>query len=275
LPAGGRINIQTRNVELAEKSQDRNVQLAPGAYVMVEIADNGAGIPEEVLPRVFEPFFTTKRGNHRGLGLAWVYGVVTNHGGGVAISSRISAGTSVRIYLPAEKRIVADNGLAGEDLKGQETVLIVDDEDQVLTLGQIILSAYGYRVLTANSGQKALDVLGAKESIDLVITDLVMPVMSGRELIQHIRNLTPDVRILCTSGYVWSGGQAVHGPRPPAEGEAGAGELVLSGDPKGTKGRAARISTVAGIILQTSSFPLFSYVPSPDSAQATGLIVHS
>ena len=207
LPAGGRINIQTRNVELAEKSQDRNVQLAPGAYVMVEIADNGAGIPEEVLPRVFEPFFTTKRGNHRGLGLAWVYGVVTNHGGGVAISSRISAGTSVRIYLPAEKRIVADNGLAGEDLKGQETVLIVDDEDQVLTLGQIILSAYGYRVLTANSGQKALDVLGAKESIDLVITDLVMPVMSGRELIQHIRNLTPDVRILCTSGYVWSGGQ--------------------------------------------------------------------
>lgn len=207
LPNGGRINIQTRNVELAEKSQDRNVQLAPGAYVLVEIADNGAGIPDEILPRVFEPFFTTKRGNHRGLGLAWVYGVVTNHGGGVAISSRTSAGTSVRIYLPAEERIVSDNGLAGEDLKGKETVLIVDDEDQVLTLGQAILSAYGYRVLTASSGQKALDVMGAGEPIDLVITDLVMPVMSGRELIQHIRHLTSDVRILCTSGYVWAGGQ--------------------------------------------------------------------
>ena len=107
----GRITVQTRNIELAEPTQDRNVQLAAGAYVCVEISDNGCGIEPEVLPRVFEPFFTTKRGgSHRGLGLAWVYGIVTNHGGGVAISSQPGAGTSVRVYLPAEKRLVRDDG---------------------------------------------------------------------------------------------------------------------------------------------------------------------
>ncbi len=206
IPDGGRLSVQTRNVELAEGSQDRNVQLAAGAYVMVEITDNGCGIAPEVLPRVFEPFFTTKRGNHRGLGLAWVYGVVTNHGGGVAVSSELSAGTSVRVYLPADKRIVRDNGLSGQDLRGSQTVLVVDDEDLVLTLSQTILSAYGYRVLSANSGQKALDLLAGKDAIDLVITDLVMPVMSGRELVEHIRRRAPDTRILCTSGYVWTGG---------------------------------------------------------------------
>ena len=101
----GRVTVQTRNIELAEPTQDRNVQLAAGAYVCVEISDNGCGIEPDVLPRVFEPFFTTKRGaNHRGLGLAWVYGIVTNHGGGVAISSQPGAGTSVRVYLPAEKQ---------------------------------------------------------------------------------------------------------------------------------------------------------------------------
>src|SRR5208337_1466375 len=123
---------------------------------------SGCGIEAEVLPRIFEPFFTTKRGGqHRGLGLAWVYGIVTNHGGGVAVSSQPGVGTSVRVYLPAEKRIVRGSGLAAnDDLNGTQTILIVDDEDLLLTMGQTILSAYGYRVLTANSGQVALDTLG-------------------------------------------------------------------------------------------------------------------
>jgi two-component system cell cycle sensor histidine kinase/response regulator CckA len=205
----GRITIQTRNIELAEPTQDRNVQLAAGSYVCVEISDNGCGIEVEVLPRVFEPFFTTKRGpNHRGLGLAWVYGIVTNHGGGVAISSQPGVGTSVRVYLPAEKRLVHDDGLASDDLTGNQTILMVDDEDLLLTMGQTILSAYGYRVLTATGGQKALDILAQKESqVDLVITDLVMPAMSGRELVEHIRKASPETRIICTSGYVWPAGQ--------------------------------------------------------------------
>jgi signal transduction histidine kinase len=205
----GRITIQTRNIELAQGTQDRNAKLAAGAYVCVEISDNGSGIEPEVLPHVFEPFFTTKRGaNHRGLGLAWVYGIVTNHGGGVAISSQPGVGTSVRVYLPAEKRIVRDHGLASDDLSGNQTILIVDDEDLLLTMGQTILSSYGYRVLTANGGQKALDVLAQKDlTVDLVITDLVMPAMSGRELVEHIRKVSPDTRIICTSGYVWPAGQ--------------------------------------------------------------------
>jgi nitrogen-specific signal transduction histidine kinase len=202
----GHVTIQTRNVELAERAQDQNVQLAPGAYVSVEITDDGEGIAPEVLPRIFEPFFTTKGQGHRGLGLAWVYGVVTNHGGGVAVSSRLGAGTSVRIYLPAEKQLLSDNGLSGEDLRGTQTVLFVDDEDLLLNMGQKILSAYGYRVVTASSGPKALDVLATQSPIDLVITDLVMPTMSGRELVEHIHEMRPETPILCTSGYVWPGG---------------------------------------------------------------------
>lgn len=202
----GRVTVQTRNIELGLPTQDREVKLAAGTYVCVEIADNGAGIPAEVMPRIFEPFFTTKRSPHRGLGLAWVYGIVTNHGGGVAVSSTPGAGTSVRLYLPAEQGFVRDLFDAGTDLSGTQTILVVDDEDLLLRMGDTILSAYGYRVLTANTGQKALALLTAEKTpVDLVITDLVMPLMSGRELVEQIRKLSPDTRILCTSGYVWPG----------------------------------------------------------------------
>jgi two-component system cell cycle sensor histidine kinase/response regulator CckA len=205
----GRVTVVTRNLELAEPTQDRNAQLAAGAYVCVEISDNGCGIEPDVLARVFEPFFTTKRrADHRGLGLAWVYGIVTNHGGGVAISSQPGVGTSVRVYLPAEKRIVRDQDVASDDLSGNQTILMVDDEDLLLTMGKTILSAYGYRVLTANGGQKALEVLSHKDTpVDLVITDLVMPAMSGRELVEQIRQHSPATRIICTSGYVGPAGQ--------------------------------------------------------------------
>jgi two-component system, cell cycle sensor histidine kinase and response regulator CckA len=193
-------------VELAEPTQDRNAKLMPGIYVCAEISDNGRGIEPDVLPRIFEPFFTTKKGTHRGLGLAWVYGIVTNHGGGVAVSSQPDVGTSVRVYLPAEKSLVKDNAHAGGDLTGNQTILMVDDEDLLLTMGDTILSSYGYRVLTANSGQKALEIISKNDQkIDLVITDLVMPVMSGRELVEQIRRLSPGTRILSVSGYVWPG----------------------------------------------------------------------
>lgn len=197
------ITVQSRNVELAEGSQDRDVRLAAGTYICVEITDNGPGIPADVLPRIYEPFFTTKGGKHRGLGLAWVYGIVTNHGGGVAVSSKAGAGTSVRIYLPAEKRVVQYNRVSTADLNGTQTVLMVDDEDLMLTMGQTVLSTFGYHVLTANSGQKALDIISkGDKTIDLVITDLVMPAMSGRELVEHLRKVSPNMRVLCTSGYV-------------------------------------------------------------------------
>jgi len=208
---GGRISVQTRNVELAEPTQDRNVKLAAGAYVCAEVSDNGEGIAPEVLPRVFEPFFTTKQAPHRGLGLAWVYGIVTNHGGGVVVSSQPRAGTSVRVYLPAERDYVRDTGSFVGDLTGSQTVLMVDDEDLLLTMGDTILSGYGYTVYTANSGHKALDIISKSDKpIDLVITDLVMPVMSGRELVERIRQISPGTRILCATGYVGSGQHQDH-----------------------------------------------------------------
>ena len=197
------ITVQTRNVELAEGAQDRDVRLNPGTYVCVEISDNGPGIPADVLPRIFEPFFTTKGGKHRGLGLAWVYGIVTNHGGGVAVSSQPGAGTSARVYLPAEKRVVQDTSISMDNLNGSQTILMVDDEDLMLTMGQTVLTTFGYKVLTANSGQKALDIISKDEKkIDLVITDMVMPTMSGRELVERLRKISPHIRVMCTSGYV-------------------------------------------------------------------------
>src|SRR5205085_4387043 len=161
----------------------------------------------EILPRIFEPFFTTKKtGGHRGLGLAWVYSIVTNHGGSVAVSSEVGKGTCVRIYLPAQKKVVKDRSHKVDDFTGDQTVLMIDDEDLLLTMGETVLTSYGYRVLTANSGQKALDLFyRCAEEIDLVITDLVMPQMSGREVLERLREHTPDVKIICASGFMRTG----------------------------------------------------------------------
>jgi signal transduction histidine kinase len=198
----GHVHIQSRNLDLTGPTQDRNAQLAVGSYVCLEIADDGAGIAAENLNRIFEPFFTTKHG-HRGLGLAWVYGIVTNHGGSVAVSSDSGHGTSVRIYLPAVRKVVREVLAQGSDLTGTQTILMVDDEDLMLTMGQTVLAAFGYQVLTANSGLKAVEILqNQRIKIDLVITDLVMPQMSGRDLIERIRQIRPGARIIYSSGYV-------------------------------------------------------------------------
>jgi len=199
----GQIAVQTRSLELTEPTQDGNVRLNAGTYVCVEIVDNGKGIESDVLPRIFEPFFTTKGSTHRGLGLALVYGIMTNHGGGVAVSSQPGTGTSARVYLPAEKQLVRESADTEENLNGTEAVLVVDDEDILLTMAETILSEYGYRVTTANSAQKALAMLSRDDSlVDLVITDLVMPTMGGREFVERIRQLSPKIRILCASGCV-------------------------------------------------------------------------
>jgi CheY-like chemotaxis protein len=121
----------------------------------------------------------------------------------VAVTSPPGQGTTVRIFLPAQKKIVRDEGTKIEDLRGTQTILIVDDEETLLTLGQTVLSAFGYKVLTASNGTRALELFRQSPSnIDMVVTDLVMPGMSGRELIDHLRRLAPTVPILSTSGYV-------------------------------------------------------------------------
>jgi CheY-like chemotaxis protein len=205
----GKIGVQTRNVVLSEPLQDCNVRLAAGIYVCVEVTDSGPGIAPAILPRVFEPFYTTKGKEHRGLGLALVYGIVTNHGGGVALASQPGEGACARIYLPAERGLVRSGAIAKADLTGTETVLIVDDETIVLTMADTILSEFGYKVLTANTGQKALAMLSRGDvKVDMVLTDLVMPGMSGRELMEAIHKLFPAMKILCSSGFIMPERQA-------------------------------------------------------------------
>ena len=198
-----RITVQTRNSDLQATLHDTNLRLQPGCYVCIEITDNGHGIPPDILPRVFEPFFSTKPG-HKGLGLAWVYGAVTNAGGGVALSSLHNQGTSVRLYIPAHKRVSRETAFLAlqPDAGAGKTILLVDDEDLVLAVGQTVLSASGYKVLTALSGEKALEILAAQhDKVNLVIVDWVMPRFSGQQLMDAIRAQYPSIAVLCTSGY--------------------------------------------------------------------------
>jgi CheY-like chemotaxis protein len=170
----------------------------------VEITDNGAGIDAVNLSRIFEPFFTTKKAPHRGLGLALVYGIVSNHGGGVAITSEPGKGTSARVYFPAEKQTVSQSA-STENFRGTESILVVDDESFILTMAETILAEFGYKVFTVNNGQKALALLERQDlKVDLLVTDLVMPAMGGRELIERARQLQPGLKILCMSGGLLS-----------------------------------------------------------------------
>ena len=204
--APARIAVSTRNTVIDTPTQDGIATVAPGHYLCIDVADNGNGIAPDVLPRIFEPFFTTKP-NHRGLGLAWVYGVVTNHGGSVTVSSRPGAETLVRIYLPAIKKYAREKPVGGEDLSGHQTVLCVDDEPLVLSLAELVLSSQGYRVITATSGEKALEAIGQRTGpIELVISDLVMPGMGGREFIERAQRLLPGARFLRCSGYARASG---------------------------------------------------------------------
>lgn len=198
--AEGTLSVSTQNRDLSRPTEDGRVTLQPGTYVCIEINDTGPGIPADVLPQVVDPFFTTKRG-HRGLGLAWAYGIVTNHGGSLAISSSPGQGTTVRIYLPAPGKTLEEDVLADEDLRGDQTVLIVDDEELLLTMSEMVLTSFGYHVLTAANGRQALEVIEHPDShVDLVVTDLVMPHMDGHQLIQRLHTVAPDLRVICTSG---------------------------------------------------------------------------
>ncbi|MEQ2006474.1 MAG: ATP-binding protein [Limisphaerales bacterium] len=198
--AEGTVSVSTQNRDHSRPTEDGRVTLQPGTYVCIEINDTGPGIPADVLPQVVDPFFSTKRG-HRGLGLAWAYGIITNHGGSLALTSPPGQGTTVRIYLPAHGKTLEEGVLADEDLRGDQTVLIVDDEDLLLTMSEMVLTSFGYRVLTATNGRAALDIIERTDShVDLVVTDLVMPHMDGHQLIQHLQNVAPGLRIICTSG---------------------------------------------------------------------------
>jgi CheY-like chemotaxis protein len=174
-------------------------------WVCLAVSDTGTGIPPDVLPRIFEPFFTTKpRGEGTGLGLAQVYGIVKQHGGHMVVETEVGRGTTFRIYLPAQRAKEVEEAPQEEAAAGGEgeTILVAEDEEKVRGLSRRILESLGYRVLTAANGREALEVYQSAERVDLVLTDMVMPEMGGKELIRELRKANPRLKTVAMTGYV-------------------------------------------------------------------------
>jgi len=205
MPNGGRLTIKTSNVELDRETAKSCPDVPAGRYVVLVVNDTGCGMGAEVRARIFEPFFTTKGiGKGTGLGLAVVHGIVKQSGGHIAVHSEPGAGTSFEIYFPtARGRSVRTSPVRQtRGARGFETVLFVEDEDALRRLGSVSLESYGYSVLTAANGDEALRLAeGNGRKVDLLLTDVVMPGMSGCELAMALRNRRPDLRVLFLSGY--------------------------------------------------------------------------
>jgi len=206
MPQGGRLIIETRNVEIDEAYASAHQEVEPGSYVMVSVSDTGHGMDEETRNRIFEPFFTTKAvGEGTGLGLAMVYGFVKQSGGHVEASSEPGRGTTFKVFLPRVFDAEVTSAPAEEMTpipKGHETVLLVEDEEVVRNLSRRVLQSAGYTVLVARHGSEAILLASQHEGpIHLLATDLVMPRMSGLELASQLSPTRPDMRILLMSGY--------------------------------------------------------------------------
>ena len=209
MPGGGDLYIRTENVTLKDKSI-KPFEIAPGRYVKISVTDTGVGMDDVTREKIFDPFFTTRdAGQGSGLGLASAYGIIKNHGGFMNVYSEKGAGTTFNIYLPASEREVAKEGPVPypQELQyGQGTVILVDDEEIILDVGQGMLENLGYRVLAAGSGQDAVDVYKKqKDEIILVILDMIMPGMGGRETYERLKAINGDVKVLLSSGYSING----------------------------------------------------------------------
>ncbi len=206
MPDGGLLNIETTQVELDEAFVKERSGLTVGHYALLSVSDTGSGMDAETRDKIFEPFFTTKeRGKGTGLGLATVYGIVKQHEGHLWVYSEPGHGTAFKVYLPlADKSAIEQVALRHEvtDLGGTETIMVVEDEAMVRGLATRVLERHGYRVLDASDPQACLDFLdGYEESLDLLLTDVVMPGMNGRELYRKVRKVFPDAKVLYMSGY--------------------------------------------------------------------------
>ncbi|OIP59295.1 MAG: hypothetical protein AUK38_06255 [Nitrospirae bacterium CG2_30_41_42] len=204
MPDGGLIIIKTSLVEIERDRFNMPSYIMPGKYVLLTISDTGSGIPKEIINGIFEPFFTTKeKGKGTGLGLAMVYGVIKNHKGYITVQSEVGKGSTFDVYLPVSGK--AAYKAAPQKLfsvSGHENILLVDDEEEVLNFIRDILETHGYKVLPAKNPLAAIDIfkkLGSE--IHLVISDIVMPLMDGKELIKTLRTIKPDIRIIAVSGF--------------------------------------------------------------------------
>jgi len=203
---GGKLTIETANVDLDQAYARVHIAVKPGPYVMISASDTGVGMPPEIRDRIFEPFFTTKeKGKGTGLGLSTVYGIVKQSGGNIWVYSEPEKGTTFKIYLPRVDEPFEElkEKLVKEELPcGNETILIVEDEEDVLKLTGRILSRQGYHVLEASSGEEALRIFKKrKEPFHLLLTDVVMPQMSGRQLEEQLSRVCQDFKVLYMSGY--------------------------------------------------------------------------
>jgi two-component system, cell cycle sensor histidine kinase and response regulator CckA len=206
MPDGGRLVIETANVELGPDHAGRHVGVKPGRYVMLAVSDTGCGMSGETMARMFEPFFTTKeKGKGTGLGLATVYGIVKQSGGDIWVKSEPGRGTTVKVYLPRveyETGVALPTSVPSRRVAGTETILLVEDDERLCVLSRRVLEARGYTVLEARNGQEALVLCDQHEGpIDLVATDVVMPGMNGGMLVERLAEKRPGVRVLFMSGY--------------------------------------------------------------------------
>lgn len=207
MPEGGRIIIEPSNIDLGpQEIGERQFDAVPGRYIQVVVADTGTGIDPAVLSRIFEPFFTTKpKGKGTGLGLSTVYGVVKQSGGLISVVSELGRGTTFTMFFPRiEGSVTREHGEDRDVAKqrGTENILVVEDEPGVRALVRDTLRSRGYRVLEANDGMEALLLVSQyRDAIDLLLTDIVMPQMGGRELAEHLLGQSPDLKVLFMSGY--------------------------------------------------------------------------
>jgi CheY-like chemotaxis protein len=210
MPEGGRLVIETANVELDEAYCDRHPEATPGPHVMLAVSDSGHGMADEVRQRLFEPFFTTKpMGRGTGLGLATIFGAVKQAGGSIEVYTEVDHGTAFKIYLPRvggpAEVFVVPRSPAGPP-RGDETVLLVEDEATVRDLATVLLARLGYHALVASDGLEALELARRHAApIDLLFTDVVMPKLSGRELWERLREIHPETKVLFFSGYTENG----------------------------------------------------------------------
>jgi PAS domain S-box-containing protein len=203
MPEGGNLYLRTENVILDE-NEAKSFDVTPGKYTKVSIADTGVGMDEATQQRIFDPFFTTKEmGRGTGLGLASAYGIINNHGGMITVDSRKGEGATFCLYLPAsEEKVVEEKKLPEAVLAGTETVLLVDDEEMIVEVGQAILETLGYQVLPARSGKETIEVYQKnQDDIGLVILDMIMPGMNGGETYDRLKAINPKVKVLLSSGY--------------------------------------------------------------------------
>lgn len=203
MPKGGDLYVRTENTVLDnELTAPHNVE--PGKYVKISITDTGVGMDKATAKRVFEPFFSTKeRGRGTGLGLASAYGIIKNHDGLITVYSEKGKGTTFNIYLPASVKAAETEQIINSDiLEGAGTILLVDDEEMILSVAEEMICALGYTVLTARSGQEAIDLYQEhKDEIHMVVLDLIMPGMGGGEVFDHLKSIDRDVIVLLSSGY--------------------------------------------------------------------------